>query len=103
MRLCDIDELPQGSTKAFTVGEGELFVVNYWGAYYGYVNRCPHLNIELNWLPDQFLDDSGELIQCAQHGAQFNIESGECISGPCMGEALTAVAIEIKDGALWLA
>lgn len=103
MRLCDKSEVAQGAALAFEVDEVEVIVVNYWGKFYGYVNRCPHLNIELNWQPDQFLDSSGELIECAQHGAQFNIETGECISGPCMGEALTKVALRVEDGGIWLA
>lgn len=102
MRLCDIEEVAVGTAIAFPVDEVEVIVVNYWGNFYGYINRCPHMNIELNWQPDQFLDSSGELLQCAQHGAEFNIETGECISGPCMGEALTAVQLEQRDGGIYL-
>jgi nitrite reductase/ring-hydroxylating ferredoxin subunit len=34
----------------------------------------------------------GELIRCQRHGAEFLAASGECVSGPCLGEQLTPVA-----------
>jgi len=38
------------------------------------------------------------LIQCSTHGALFNIETGECLQGPCLGQSLQAIAHEVKDG-----
>lgn len=58
-----------------------------------YLNRCPHLGIELNWMPDQFLESGGDLIICSTHGALFKIDDGLCISGPCQGQALTSLQI----------
>ena len=54
------------------------------------------------WRPDQSLDDSGSLLQCATHGALFLIESGECVAGPCAGQTLRQLdAVEDKDS-IWL-
>ncbi|MEE8263379.1 MAG: Rieske (2Fe-2S) protein, partial [Gammaproteobacteria bacterium] len=41
------------------------------------------------WVPDQFLDETGNLLQCATHGALFRIEDGFCVAGPCTGASLT--------------
>jgi nitrite reductase/ring-hydroxylating ferredoxin subunit len=41
------------------------------GQAYVYLNRCPHRGVGLEWHPDQFLDPSNSLIQCATHGALF--------------------------------
>ena len=38
------------------------------------------------------------LIQCGLHGAQFRIEDGYCLAGPCAGRYLRKVAIAIQDG-----
>ena len=38
------------------------------------------------------------MIQCANHGALFVIENGECVAGPCSGEALVALPFDIVDG-----
>ncbi|MNT92136.1 hypothetical protein D3C72_2333610 [compost metagenome] len=56
----------------------------------------------MEWLPDQFLDSSGSLIQCATHGALFLIESGECVAGPCAGESLLPLALEENAEGIWL-
>ena len=58
-----------------------------------YVNRCPHMGIELNWVPGRFMDTDNLFLQCSTHGALFKPRDGECIAGPCQGDALTALDI----------
>lgn len=69
---------------------------------YVYKNRCPHRGVGLEWLPDQFLDSSASLIQCATHGALFLIEDGECIAGPCEGKSLTALECREDGQGIWV-
>jgi len=42
------------------------------------------------------------LIQCSTHGALFNIESGECLQGPCLGQSLQSIDYEIKEGNIYI-
>ncbi|MBW7472350.1 Rieske (2Fe-2S) protein [Marinobacter sp. M216] len=63
-----------------------------------YVNQCPHLGIELNWMPGRFMDSDNLFIQCSTHGALFKPGTGECIAGPCQGDALTALDTRIENG-----
>ncbi|WP_029654489.1 Rieske (2Fe-2S) protein [Marinobacter daepoensis] len=63
-----------------------------------YLNACPHLGIELNWLPGRFMDVDNLFIQCSTHGALFKPGSGECIAGPCQGDALTPLEIRLQNG-----
>jgi len=100
-RLCHIDTIPDPGARGFETEQGALFAVKRDGEVFLYRNRCPHLGVELNWLEDQFLDLDNALIQCATHGALFLIDSGECVSGPCRGSALEAVAFSLSDG--WIA
>ena len=100
--LCHIDEIDDESSKGFELGEEHFFAVKKDGELYVYRNQCPHLGTELNWQQDQFLDMDGALIQCSTHGALFLIESGECVSGPCLGQALQAMAFDIIDGKIIL-
>ena len=72
-------------------------------AVYGYVNDCPHWRITLNILPDRFMNRGKGLIQCANHGARFTVETGECVFGPCQGDSLTPVAVSVIDGEVVLA
>ncbi len=104
--LCALADLPeQGSARlnfaADTHGHG-LCVVRRHGQVYAYLNRCPHQRLPLDWVPGQFLDITGERIQCAVHGAQFRIEDGRCLAGPCRGDRLTAVPVYIDGDQLLL-
>ena len=79
-----------------------LLAVRRNGQVFVYRNRCPHRGVALEWQPDQFLDSSASLIQCATHGALFLIESGECIAGPCAGQSLTALPGREDEQGLWV-
>lgn len=100
--LCRLDELPDPGSKGFQVAGRGVFAVRQGQQVYVYLNRCPHRGIALEWVPDQFLDHSGRLIQCASHGALFLPESGECVAGPCSGASLTPLASHIDAGQIWL-
>ncbi len=62
-----------------------------------YLNICPHLGIELNWMPGRFMDADNLFIQCSTHGALFKPGTGECIAGPCQGDALTMLEVRQSD------
>lgn len=101
-RLCSSDDLAEGHSRGFTLAGNALLLVRREGRVYAYRNRCPHRGIPLEWQPDQFLDVSGSLIQCATHGALFVIESGECVAGPCAGQSLVALPCREQDSAIWV-
>ncbi|WKD48851.1 Rieske (2Fe-2S) protein [Microbulbifer spongiae] len=105
--LCHYDALSEGQSKGFSLGDNttgtdNVFAVMKGGEIYVYSNICPHRGINLDWQKDQFLDPDGALIQCASHGALFLIETGECIAGPCSGDALTPVPVEYAQDGLYV-
>lgn len=102
IRLCAASEIAEGRSKGFQIDGLRLFAVRKDGLVHVYENRCPHRQIPLEWLPDQFLDISGSLIQCATHGALFLIDSGECVAGPCAGQSLRPLPCSERDGIIWL-
>ena len=67
-----------------------------------YVNSCPHIGVSLDWAPHRFLSADGSRIVCSTHGAEFRIADGLCTAGPCLGERLEAVMIQIKDGCVFV-
>tara|TARA_A100001037_G_C15125441_1_gene625919 strand:- start:456 stop:713 length:258 start_codon:yes stop_codon:yes gene_type:complete len=75
-----------------------MFVVRRGEDVFGYVNICPHARTPLDWTPDQFLTRDKTNLLCATHGAQFRIEDGFCVAGPCPGASLIPVPIAISDG-----
>lgn len=102
IRLCAPNELTEGQSRGFAVAELKLLVVRREGQVYAYQNRCPHRGIPLEWQPDQFLDHSNSLIQCATHGALFLIESGECVAGPCSGQSLKPLNCREDADGIWI-
>ncbi len=96
-----VGDLAPGETRKFllpTTGEPvEAFVVNFRGELYAWVNRCRHVALTMDWVENRFLDESGELIVCATHGALYRPDSGECIAGPPLGRMLIRVPLRI-DG-----
>ena len=105
--LCRIDGLQDPGTWNVVLGEGEdkldIVIVQTKGARHAYVNCCPHQFIPLETFPNHFLTEDKTQLVCSGHGALFELGTGACISGPCLGKGLDRLAIEEKDGAIYLA
>ncbi len=106
--LCDAAQIADPGSRGFELDNGDapplrLFVVNKGGAMHAYVNSCPHTGAPLEWMPDQFLDFDNSFIQCAIHGALFRPEDGRCVRGPCVGDALRALPLRVRDGVVMVA
>ena len=67
-----------------------------------YLNVCPHAGRRLDWAPGKFLREGAQVV-CAAHGASFRLADGHCTSGPCKGQSLRAVAVEVVEGEVRLA
>ncbi len=78
-----------------------LILLKRADAIHAYVNICPHAGRPLNWAPGRFLFSQGNLV-CAAHGASFRAADGYCVDGPCRGESLKPVPVEIRDGCVLL-
>ncbi|TWQ66327.1 Rieske (2Fe-2S) protein [Xanthomonas vasicola] len=62
-----------------------------------WLNICPHAGGRLDWAPGQFLKTKEGQLVCAAHGAAFELNAGECVSGPCRGQSLCAVPVRVED------
>lgn len=100
--LCDLSILSTQPSLGVTLGEHSYIVVNADNGPQVFLNRCPHLGIPLEWQEHQFLDSDTGLIRCATHGALFLPSTGECVSGPCVGDALLAVPSFVDGNSLYL-
>ncbi len=102
--LCTTADIPDPGSKAFEISHHgknlAIFVVHNDGAFHAFINRCPHTGVNLEWQEDQFLDRDNAFIQCTGHDALFEINSGHCVYGPCTGDSLTLVQLNIIDNHL---
>jgi nitrite reductase/ring-hydroxylating ferredoxin subunit len=105
--LLPLDAIGDGDARGVAVERDgrrhELIVVRRGGRVHCYINACPHLGTPLETFPDRFLDRAGKRLLCSTHGAQFLIETGYCVFGPCMGKSLAAVPVKVADGVIALA
>lgn len=65
--------------------EASGFVVRYESIVHGYLNRCAHVAMELDWMPAVFFDFDARFLMCATHGAMYEPATGSCAGGPCAG------------------
>ncbi len=100
--LCQTHEISDPGSRAFELEQGRktisIFVVHKDGNFSAYINSCPHTGVNLEWQEDRFLDMDNMYIQCSTHDALFEIDTGACIAGPCVGDNLQAVDLVIEDG-----
>ena len=101
-----LDDIEDPGCREFSIGEGDWpfkgSVVRQGGDVYAYQNFCVHVGHPLNWRPDSFLTKNKDAIICASHGATYTIDTGECAGGPCKGRELRKVAVEVRDGEVFV-
>lgn len=102
--LGPVDIVPDGGARNFVLqlkaGRFHGFAVRQGSSVFGYVDRCPHAGLPLAQALDAYLTPDGRHITCAWHGALFAPESGQCVAGPCVGQALGAWPLQTRDGRL---
>jgi nitrite reductase/ring-hydroxylating ferredoxin subunit len=95
--LCRLDALPDGESRGFDpwqAGQDSLLLVRRGERVYAWRDACPHHGgTPMAWRKDAYLNSERTRIVCAAHGAQFDIETGACTLGPCLGQSLQAVAL----------
>ncbi len=100
--LCAIRDLPEGGARECTFGPvGNAFrilLLRRGGDVWGYVNRCPHFSLPLNYEPGVFWTYDAEIVMCAHHSAMFRFEDGLCVDGPCKGHSLTPLPVRAEGG-----
>ena len=106
-RLCALAAIEDGGSAAFTITVQqrplELMAIRRESRVFVYVNACPHWGSPLDLYPGRFLNREKTLIQCSTHGAQFRIEDGYCLGGPCLGTSLEAVPCAVRDAEVVIA
>ncbi len=104
--ICSMSDIPSQKARGFhlmrvdedgTRRPWSIIVVRWGRQVFGYVNKCPHDGVNLDWERNQFLDPNGIRLMCGKHGAVFELGTGLCVDGPCKGRSLTPVALKLLD------
>jgi len=77
------------------------FAIRFAGRVRGFLNRCGHMPMELDWRAGEFFDGEGRDLLCSTHGATYAAESGKCLAGPCGGTPLVRLRLEERSGKVY--
>jgi len=102
--ICQLSDIGNGQAKAFEHPFREqrtFFIVRQDDQAWAYLNMCPHMGVAMEFQQDKFISYDGTQIQCAMHGALFNISTGFCSWGPCKNQSLIPIDIKISNGIIY--
>lgn len=92
-------KMADNSAKGFEAKvKGRVFrgiLVRKGGKFYAYQNLCQHLPITLDLNDERFFNHEKTHLQCHMHGALYELETGVCTAGPCVGAKL--IALELTE------
>jgi nitrite reductase/ring-hydroxylating ferredoxin subunit len=77
------------------------FLIRKNGKVHGYLNRCAHVAMELDWQEGVFFDSERRDLLCSTHGAVYEAATGRCLGGPCNGSPLVGLRLEERDGKVY--
>ncbi|MEF3367972.1 Rieske 2Fe-2S domain-containing protein [Methylocystis sp. 9N] len=110
--ICAATAIGRGQAKPFSLSrvseEGEtkpfsIFAVRTLDdQYVGYVNVCPHQGAWLNIGEGKFFSEDGRRLRCGRHKAEFEIETGVCVKGPCKDKIIEPIPLVVIGNDLCL-
>ncbi|HSD68522.1 MAG TPA: Rieske (2Fe-2S) protein [Woeseiaceae bacterium] len=98
--LCNLNDLGEGESRGFdpfAEGRDLIFAVRRGNTVRVYRNRCPHQGSSMPWRRSAYLNSDHTRIVCSVHGAQFDIDSGNCVLGAALGQSLERIETRIDE------
>lgn len=97
LSIAPTTDLPPGERLVFEYGRHWVVVFNVDGKFYAIEDCCTHEEYPLS---EGTL--CGHAIECAKHGAQFDIRSGEVLAPPAFVPVQT-YPVRVEDGQIMVA
>ncbi|HEV2607337.1 MAG TPA: non-heme iron oxygenase ferredoxin subunit [Xanthomonadaceae bacterium] len=97
VRVCATNEMLPGESKVAWDGDTAIVVFNYDGDFYALEDRCSHEDFELS---AGSFDGDEATIECALHGAKFDVRDGRVLSAPAY-LPVPKFPVKIEDGSVW--
>lgn len=77
VKVADAGDVTDGEVNSYSVGDRQVAIANLGGELHAFDDVCTHQQCSLS---EGDLD--GTAIECACHGSQFDILTGEVLEGP---------------------
>jgi len=98
--ICKLDSLIPDRAEVRHIesshGPLSIVIVSKNKRVYAYENKCPHGWVSLESASTEINSGCKQYIQCSSHFAQFRMEDGLCVYGPCQGQSLIKLDIQVK-------
>lgn len=105
-KLALIIDLPEDGWSEHSIQSSRGFVSvmlkRSASEFVAFINECPHLGRRLDYAQGEFLETPDGLLVCPAHGATFDLSSGFCVEGPCMGQSLIKLNLSIEDKTIYV-
>ena len=95
--LLPLDDVPDGKAVAIEAGGRAIMLCHFEGRVHALDNLCSHAQeplacgrMRLGW------------IACPAHGARFDLETGEALTGPAR-DPIATYAVRVLDGMIEVA
>ncbi len=92
-----LSDFPDGSARLIQVGKQPVLILSRMGSFTAFDDYCPH---RAGPLSEGVRTPS--TITCPWHGAKFNLDTGEPISGPCR-RGLRMHRVQVNTGRVGIA
>lgn len=101
-RLCHARDIGEGEARGFGPAPGskrKIIVLRRNGMLHAWLDACPHYSTgtPMAWKTDAYLNGEKTHLTCHSHHALFDMETGECVLGPCLGQTLTRIDIVVGE------
>jgi 3-phenylpropionate/trans-cinnamate dioxygenase ferredoxin subunit len=96
LRVCALDELPEGEAVAADIHGTSIVLVRRGEEAFALYDECSHAAVALS---EGDVEDCQ--IECWLHGSSFDLRTGKP-SGPPATEPVPTYPIEVRDGDVYL-
>ncbi|MDE0269249.1 MAG: non-heme iron oxygenase ferredoxin subunit [Acidimicrobiaceae bacterium] len=97
-KLFPFDEVAADSVRRVEVDEQEIAIVRIGDDVYAISDICSHANVSLS---QGWVDAAERTIECPQHGAVFDVATGEALCLPAV-KPIPVYDVAVVDGVVTL-
>ena len=99
VKVASLDQLPVGATLAVELPDGlKICLANSEGEVYAIADRCTHADFPMS----NGSVHGGATIECAWHGARYNMTTGKPVRLPAI-KPIRTYEVKIEDGDIFVA
>ena len=94
-KVCKVEDLKPGAGRSVSLFARPYAVFNVNGTLYGIDAACGHMkaNLAAGHL-------YGEIVECAMHGWEYNVKTGECLT--VEHDPLRTYPVKVENGLVWI-